>query len=164
MDKKINIIYLISNNSKQLYKIENSKKIQEYFEDDYEVYEQYFDCIIDNIIDKNFKTNKYLKTELIINNNSIVNTNYEIFNIYIEKILSLREITEIDDLNILNEQFNNILTNYDNKDNIIIVEYKFIKHIKYLLQKEKIHKKIYFTSDFGKPISFMLKEFYNIIY
>lgn len=164
MEKKLNIIYLISNNSTQLYKIENSKKLQEYIDEENEIYQQYSDFIIDSIIDKNFSTNKYLKSELLISNNAIINTNYEIFNIYIEKILSLREITEIDTLNKLNEKLNNILTIYNNNDIIIVVDYKFIKHIKSLLQKEKIYKKIYFISDFNKPISYIIKEFYAIMY
>lgn len=164
MEKKINVIYLISNSLSQLYKIENSKKLQECLNDEDEIYQQYSEFIIDSIIDKSFNTNKYLKSELLISNNAKIDINYEIFNIYIDEILSKREITEIDSLNILDEKLYDLLTVYNNNDIIIIVDYKFIKHIKSLLQKEKIHKKIYFNSDFNKPISYIIKEFCSIMY
>lgn len=163
MEKYINIIYLISNNL-QTNKINNSKNLEKTIIEEYEIYQQLSDLIIDNIIEKNFINNNYLKSELISHQTKMINMKNKIYNIYIDEILSLREITEIDNLEILNKELYDMLSIYDDKEYIIVVDYKLVKYIKILINKEKIYKKIYFITDFNKPIINMIKEFYAIMH
>lgn len=163
MEKCLNIIYLISNNL-QDNKIKNAKILEETILEEHEIYQQLSDLIIDNIIEKNFINNSYLKSELVSYQNKMINMKNKIYNIYIDEILSLREITEIDNLETLNKELYDMLSIYDNNEYIIVVDYKLVKYIKALINKEKIYKKIYFITDFNKPIMYIIKEFYAIMH
>lgn len=163
MEKCLNIIYLISNNL-QTNKINNAKMLEKTILEEHEIYQQLSDSIIDSIIEKNFINNSYLKSELLSYQNKIINMKNKIYNIYIDEILTLREITEIDNLEILNKELYDMLSIYDDKEYIIVVDYKLVKYIKILINKEKIYKKIYFITDFNKPIIYMIKEFCGIMY
>lgn len=159
----IKIIYLISNNNIQLLKIKNAEILEKTLAEEHDLYKQISDTILSQIIDKNFVSNKYLNSEIKLHRNIVNNINKEIMQINIENILSNREITEIDNLKLLSTELYDNLIEYNNKHFICVLEYKYIKFIKILINKEKIHKKIYFISDFGKPISYMIKEFIAIL-
>jgi hypothetical protein len=159
----INIIYLISNSNIQDNKIINAKRLEKNIIDEHELYNEYFNIIIDKILEKNFSSNINLKDELLSYKNIIQEINKKIYTIYIENMLLDREITEIDSLKILNDELYNILIDCKNKNNIIIVDYKLVKFIKVLISKEKIYKKIYFVTDFNKPILYMIKEYIAIM-